>query len=83
MPAKAANEAAASPLFDIDSAPDSALIRLPILRAILGDVSESTIWRLARSGKLPPIKVSERVTAWRVGDVRAYIDGLSCGAEAA
>lgn len=36
--------------------------------------SAPTLWRLSKSGKFPkPVKLSERVTAWKVGDVRAWI----------
>lgn len=36
--------------------------------------SASTLWRLVGDGSFPkPIKFSERVTAWRVGDVRRWL----------
>jgi predicted DNA-binding transcriptional regulator AlpA len=36
--------------------------------------SAATLWRLVRSGEFPaPVKLSERVTAWRVEDVRAWM----------
>ena len=36
--------------------------------------ASSQLWRLVRAGKFPaPIKLSERVTCWRVEDVRAYL----------
>ncbi len=38
-------------------------------------VSSSTWWRWVTSGKAPkPVKLSERVTAWRAEDLRAFID---------
>jgi prophage regulatory protein len=65
-----------------DSLPDSAFIRLsqlvqstkrPETPAPL-PFSEPTLWRKVKSGTFPkPSKLSERVTAWRVGDVRAWI----------
>ena len=55
-----------------DHLADSSLIRLRDLRAVLS-VSSGTIWRMCRRGELKPIKVAERVTAWRVGDVRQYL----------
>lgn len=37
--------------------------------------SAPTLWRKVRAGTFPkPVKLSERVTAWKVGDVRAWID---------
>lgn len=59
-------------LLEFDRLPDGAIIRLPTLKAVLS-VSAGTIWRLARAGTLKPIKLSSRVTGWRVGDVRAYL----------
>ena len=63
---------------NFDALPDSALIRQPTLELMLA-VSPSTIWRLSRSGLLRPIKVTERTTAWRVGDVRAYLASIASG----
>ena len=38
-------------------------------------ISEATLWRWVRKGKFPkPVKLSERVTAWRAEDVRAWLD---------
>lgn len=37
--------------------------------------SAPTLWRKVKAGTFPkPIKLSERVTAWKVGDVRAWIE---------
>ena len=37
--------------------------------------SAATMWRRVKAGTFPkPIKLSERVTAWRVEDVRAWLD---------
>lgn len=57
-----------------DSLPDSAILRQPSVKALLG-LSDSTIWRLVASGDLPRVKLSPRCTGWRVGDVRAYLEG--------
>lgn len=59
-------------LKNFDELPDAAAVRLPVVKAVTG-MSEGTIWRLARSGKLPPLKLSERITAWRVGDLREFL----------
>ena len=65
-----------------DHLPDSALLRetdlvrspkRPNATAPL-PFSAATLWRMARAGTFPkPIKLSERVTAWKVGDVRAWM----------
>ncbi len=36
--------------------------------------SSATLWRKVKAGEFPrPVKLSERVTAWRVEDVRAWM----------
>lgn len=45
--------------------------------------SAPTLWRKVKAGTFPkPIKLSQRVTAWQVGSVRAWIAAqtLECGA---
>ena len=40
--------------------------------------SAPTLWRMVKAGKFPaPYKLSERVTAWRVGAVREWINSHS------
>ncbi|MGH8584788.1 MAG: helix-turn-helix transcriptional regulator [Gammaproteobacteria bacterium] len=37
-------------------------------------LSSPTLWRMVRAGTFPaPVKLSPRVTAWRVEDVRAWM----------
>ncbi len=37
--------------------------------------SANTLWRKVRSGEFPkPIKLGPRITAWKAGDVRAWIN---------
>jgi predicted DNA-binding transcriptional regulator AlpA len=65
-----------------DALPDSAFIResqlvqspkRPEAPAPL-PFSAPTLWRMVAKGKFPkPIKLSERVTAWNVGTVRAWM----------
>lgn len=38
-------------------------------------VSSATFWRMVKSGEFcAPVKLSERVTAWRCEDVRQFLD---------
>ncbi len=38
-------------------------------------VSSATFWRAVKAGKFPsPVKLSERITAWRVDDVREWME---------
>ncbi|MDR3453790.1 MAG: AlpA family phage regulatory protein [Rhodoferax sp.] len=56
-----------------DSLPDSANVRQPVVEALFG-CSAATVWRMAKRGALPaPRKLSERVTAWNVGDLRKVL----------
>lgn len=65
-----------------DELPDSALVRQAQLvrspkhptRPAPLPFSAATFWRRVQEGTFPsPIKLSERITAWRVGDVRAWL----------
>ena len=48
-------------------------IRAAALAPMLG-IAVVTLWRWAANGKLPkPIKLSERVTAWQVKDIRQWM----------
>lgn len=73
-----------APLFDDLS--DSAFIRAAnLVQSRPGKQSSgplpfslATLWRLVAAGKFPrPSKLSERMTAWRVGDVRAWLQAQS------
>ena len=59
--------------------PDEALIRLRHMLALkVVPYSASTLWRRCRSNEFPrPIKVSQGITAWKVGDIRSYLNGLA------
>jgi prophage regulatory protein len=59
----------------IDGLSDDALVRLTNLITFkLIPFSTSTLWRKVGKGEFPaPIKVSAGVTAWRLGDVRAWL----------
>lgn len=62
-----------------DALPDTAFVREdPIVtkrgRPGIVPVSSATWRRWVKDGKAPkPVKLSERVTVWRVGDVREWL----------
>lgn len=59
---------------DFTTLPDSALVRQRNLLHVL-PFSAATLWRRTRAGEFPqPIHVSDSITAWRWGDVRAWLD---------
>jgi prophage regulatory protein len=41
-------------------------------------IGRSTVWLYVRDGRLPkPIKLSDRVSVWKVSDIRALIDSMT------
>lgn len=58
-------------LATFDHLPNSAFIRLPVLKGLYG-ISAASCWRGVKNGTIPkPSKLSERCTAWNVGLIRA------------
>ena len=38
-------------------------------------MSKATIWRKVKDGSFPkPVKLSQRITAWHVDEVQAFVD---------
>jgi predicted DNA-binding transcriptional regulator AlpA len=57
-----------------DSLPASGYIRQAQLIPDVVPFSSATLWRKCKAGHFPkPVKLSERVTAWRVADVREFL----------
>jgi predicted DNA-binding transcriptional regulator AlpA len=60
-------------LANFDQLPDSAYIRLPVMKGLYG-VSSASIWRGVKNLTIPrPCKLTERTTAWNVGLVRSAL----------
>jgi predicted DNA-binding transcriptional regulator AlpA len=58
-----------------DSLPTVAFVREPIVLALLG-ISSATIRRRVKDGLFPrPKKLSKRVVAWNVGELRRSLKG--------
>lgn len=56
-----------------DSLPDSSFVRQRVVQSLFA-CGRTTIWRRVKAGTLPkPRKFSDRVTAWRVGDLREVL----------
>lgn len=81
IPALSIKPTALIPSFD--ALPNSAFIRESHLvqspkrpdRAAPLPFSAPTLWRKVKNQTFPaPVKLSERITAWRVGEVRAWIN---------
>lgn len=55
--------------------PDDGFVRLNRLIPHIVPYSRATVWRKVRSGEFPaPVKLSERITAWRAADIRQWIE---------
>ncbi len=68
------DRAGARPRDPIGILPQSGFVRLSAILAPNGPipVSRSTWWAGVKDGRFPkPVKLSRRVTAWRVEDIRA------------
>ena len=62
-------------LAGFDSLPACAYVRLPVVRALFGGCSASTIWRGVKTGSIPkPVPLTERMTAWNVGELRQALE---------
>jgi prophage regulatory protein len=58
-----------------DQLPQAGYIRQAQLIPHVVPFSSATLWRKCKSGDFPkPVKLSERVTAWRVSDVRGWLN---------
>lgn len=55
--------------------PTTGYVRQAQLIPTIVPFSSATLWRKVKVGAFPqPVKLSERITAWRVEDVRAWMD---------
>lgn len=70
-----ADTAHPSEVHSFDSLPAGGYIRQAQLIPHVVPFSPATLWRKCKSKTFPsPVKLSDRVTAWRVGDVRKWLD---------
>ena len=68
------NEMASFTATSFDALPDTGFLRQAQLIPDVVPISSATLWRKCKAGDFPkPVKLSERVTAWRVGDVRRWL----------
>ena len=76
LPAPSAAQSADA-LNQFDTRPAASFVRLPVVCSLYA-CSPATAWRWVKAGKIPaPVKLSDRVTAWRVGDLRAALAQLA------
>jgi predicted DNA-binding transcriptional regulator AlpA len=58
-----------SNLENFNSLPDAGHVRLPVVMGLFA-CSSATVWRMVKRGTLKPKKLSERITAFNVGELR-------------
>lgn len=59
------------------SLPESGYIRQSQLIPTIFPFSSATLWRKVKAGTFPkPVKLGPRITAWRVEDIRDFIERL-------
>jgi predicted DNA-binding transcriptional regulator AlpA len=76
-----ASAASAFPLTleHFDQLPDSAFVRQPVVEKLFA-CSAATVWRRVADSRIPkPRKLSERVTVWNVGQLRAALASVLTG----
>lgn len=72
-----ASQAQSQPVANYGALPATGFVRLADLRPIL-PFSDRTTWRKVREGTFPaPVKLSERITAWRAEAIRQWLDEQS------
>lgn len=60
-------------LKNFDQLPDSAFVRYPAVCALFS-IASATGWRWVKAGRIPaPRKLSDRVSGWNVGQLRAAL----------
>lgn len=58
---------------NFDNMSSHSFIRIATICGLYG-ISRATVWRAVKNGNIPkPVKLTERVTAWNVGVVRAAL----------
>ncbi len=66
--------------FTFGDLPTTGYVRQSQLIPAIVPFSSATLWRNVKAGTFPaPVKLSDRVTAWRVEDVRAWMESRVAG----
>jgi prophage regulatory protein len=60
-----------------NSLPENGFVRLSTIIKII-PIGKTTWWAGVKSGRYPqPVKLGTRVTAWRVEDIRTFIESFN------
>lgn len=61
--------------------PETGFVRLPVVLSLI-PISKSSLYAGIKKGIYPaPVKLSERTSAWRVEDIRSFIEKKEGAAE--
>jgi predicted DNA-binding transcriptional regulator AlpA len=61
-----------------NSLPETGFVRLSQIIPKIIPIGKSSWWQGIKDGKYPqPVKLGERTTAWRVGDIKALIESYN------
>lgn len=75
-PARSMSPTAQRALAEYPRLPDEALVPVETVSVVLG-LGQSTVWRKSARGEMPaPVRLSDRCTRWRVGDIRRFAQEL-------
>jgi prophage regulatory protein len=67
--------------FPAGDLPVTGYVRQSQLIPTIVPFSSATLWRAVKAGTFPaPVKLSDRVTAWRVEDIRAWMKSRAAAA---
>jgi len=65
-----------NPIIRFEDLPDEACVRLPLALAVTG-WKKTRFYKLIKDGTIPkPVALGTRARAWRVGDLRLYLQSL-------
>ncbi len=66
-------------LHNSENVPKIGFFRLSQILQLL-PISRATVWRKVKAGTFPkPVKLSSNITAWKVADVRAWMEDAAHG----
>jgi predicted DNA-binding transcriptional regulator AlpA len=67
--------------FPVGDLPATGYVRQSQLIPTIVPFSSATLWRSVKAGTFPaPVKLSDRVTAWRVEDIRFWMKSRAAAA---
>jgi len=65
-------------LRQFDTLPDCAFVKMAVVQALRGGITQKGVYDLINSGALPrPIKLGSRLNGWQVGALRKSLTALA------